>query len=758
MNDDDVLSFAQKLPVAIYRCTKNPEWEVEFLNDVISSITGHDPSHFSGRIPRDYTRIIHPDDRDIRTNSILRRATQFKNYDVEYRIIHADGKTCWVHESGQPVIDRLGNYFFMGTIYDTTLKRQALRTLHLNESRLSTLWELNQMTGVPLNEIIGYALEKAIELTESRVGYFAFVHEDQKTVKMYSWSTAAILQCELKHKQKNFHIDHMGLWGEALRQRKPIITNDYLADNPHKRGQPEGHAKIYRHMNVPTFDQDRVVSIAGVGNKKEPYDRSDVRQVILLMDGMWNIIRRKQVEDKLRENELKYRSVFEHAGAPSLIIEGDLTVSMANLKFNQFSGFSRQEIENKIKFSHLIDCKKAEDLKIFLQICSRRSENEPYEYECSFVTRDGVEKDIVIKLGVLPDKKRCIASFFDITQSKQAQARLRKQEESLRKENLLLKSGMQKRYGLGQIVGKSTAMQEVYNHIIEAGASDTNVIVYGESGTGKELVSRAIHDISDRRGRPFISVNCSAVPEHLLESEFFGHKKGAFTGAYTNKTGYMEQADGGSLFLDEVGEIALQMQVKLLRAIEGNGFTPVGGMEVIKPDIRIIAATNRDLFQYVNDGKMRKDFFYRIHIIPIDLPPLRKRKEDIPLLIQHFLHQTGQGGKKAHLFTSRVLDSLAEYDWPGNVRELQNVFHRYITLRRLDFGHGAVEKSKEMSIPSPNGDDVNADGLRQFMERYEKEILVATLERNQWNRTKTASMLKINRKTLFKKLKLHGIN
>ncbi len=757
MSEHDFLSLAQKLPVAIYRCTNNPTWEVEFLNNVISAISGYAADYFAGPNPHDYTSIIHPEDKEIRKNTIIRKARQSESYDVEYRIMHASGKVCWVHENGQPVGDSPEGSFFTGTIFDITHKRQALKTLRLNESRLSTLLELNQMTGAPLNEITGYSLEKAIQLTRSSVGYFAFVDEDQKSVRMYSWSTRAIQLCKLKHKQKLYHIDKMGLWGEALRQRKPIITNDYLSENPYKRGQPEGHVKIIRHMNVPILDQNKVMIIAGVGNKKEPYDQSDVRQVILLMEGMWNIIRRKQIEDELRDNEMKYRSIFEHAGSPSLILEKDMTISMSNLKFDQFSGFSRHEIENKINFSRLIHCKEAKDLKDFLKICTRRSEDEPYEYECKFHDRTGTDKDIIIKLGVLPDKKRCIASFFDITESKQAEAHLRQQEANLRRENILLKSGVQKRYGFGQMVGKTQVMQEVYNHIIEAGASNASVIVYGESGTGKELASKAIHDISDRSENPFVSVNCGAVPEHLLESEFFGYKKGAFTGAYADKAGYMEQADGGTLFLDEIGEIGLHMQVKLLRAIEGNGFTPVGGMKSIKPDVRIIAATNRDLLQQVNDGKMRKDFFYRVHIIPIELPPLRKRKEDILLLINHFLDLKDQKEKKIHLFTPGVMHSLENYDWPGNVRELQNVLQRFLTLQRLDFGHGKVDTSIKSVTTPANPDYVDEDGLKQIMEQYEKNLILATLEQNKWNRTKTASILKINRKTLFKKIKAHKI-
>ena len=757
MIDDEFLSLVQKLPVAFYRCSKNPTWEVEFLNNGIKAISGYPRSHFSGDTPHDYTSIVYPGDQEVRKKTILNRARKGKTYSVEYRISHADGRLIWVHEEGQPVVDDNKELLFTGTIFDVTPKKRVMETFRLNESRLNALLSLNQMTGIPLNEITGHALEKAIDLTRSKLGYCAFVNKDEKIIQMYSWSKMAIKNCKIKHKQKTYHIDQMGLWGEAIRQRKPIITNNYKAPHPIKRGQPQGHVSILRHMNVPIFDQGRIVMIAGVGNKKDPYDSSDVRQVILLMEGMWNIIRRKQIEDNLRESEIKYRSVFEYAGSPSLIIEEDMTISMANLKFEQFSGYPRQDVENKIKFSRLISMENMPDLKSFQKLCTKRSAKAPFEYECKFVDQKGLEKDIAIKLGILPGENRCIASFFDITESKKAEERLKEQQASLRRENILLKSDMQKRYGLGPIVGKSATMQEVYNHIIEAGASDANVIVYGESGTGKELASRAIHDISDRQKAPFVSVNCGAVPEHLLESEFFGSKKGAFTGAYSDRSGYMDQADKGTLFLDEIGELGLHMQVKLLRAIEGNGYSPVGSTEVIKPDVRIIAATSRDLLKQVNEGKMRKDFFYRVHIIPLDLPPLRERKEDIPLLIQHFLQKNKIEDKKGHLFTADVIASFKTYDWPGNIRELQNVLHRFISLNRLDFGYGKVENpSKVASMPAYN--EIPKSGpLKQSMDLHEKNLILAALEKNKWNRSKTASMLNINRKTLFKKMKAHGL-
>ena len=227
-------------------------------------------------------------------------------------------------------------------------------------------------------------------------------------------------------------------------------------------------------------------------------------------------------------------------------------------------------------------------------------------------------------------------------------------------------------------------MQRVYGLIVDAAAADANVILYGESGTGKELVAHAIHELSSRRWGSFVPVNCGAIPETLMESEFFGHRKGAFTGAVIDKHGFLDLANGGTLFLDELGEIGQGMQVKLLRAIDGGGFTPIGGAQLRTPELRIIAATNRDVAEQVREGLIREDFFYRIHVIPIHLPPLRERKEDIPLIVEHFVEKLGKG-KGLPPLTPQIMEALKSHDWSGNVRELQNTVYRYLTLKRLDF-------------------------------------------------------------------------
>ncbi|MBU4261490.1 MAG: sigma 54-interacting transcriptional regulator [Proteobacteria bacterium] len=344
----------------------------------------------------------------------------------------------------------------------------------------------------------------------------------------------------------------------------------------------------------------------------------------------------------------------------------------------------------------------------------------------------------------------------DITERKKTELELREREEYLRKENIRLRSSLADRYKFGSLVGKSKPMLEVYETIINAAASDAGVIIYGETGTGKELVAREIHQNSDRKKRGIIYVNCGAIPENLIESEFFGYKKGAFTGAIKDKHGFLDLADGGTLFLDEVGEIPLNVQVKLLRALEGGGYVPVGGTEVKKPDIRIIAATHRDLKKAVKQGLMRQDFLYRIHIIPIHLPALRARKEDIPLLVEHFLKE--YDSDKVPPITAEIHRALQSYDWPGNVRELQNTINRLVTLKKLDFlgldlaEHPLGDRAAGLEI------DYQGKSLAAILKELEKKVLLKILAQGDWHQGKVSELLQIDRKTLYRKLKQFGID
>lgn len=353
---------------------------------------------------------------------------------------------------------------------------------------------------------------------------------------------------------------------------------------------------------------------------------------------------------------------------------------------------------------------------------------------------------------------RMVGTHVDITERKLNEEALRISEAHLREENIRLRASFKGSNQFGNIIGKSKVMHEVYETILKAALSNANVIIYGESGTGKELVAQTIHDLSSRGGRNFVTVNCGAIPDNLVESEFFGYKKGAFTGADIDKPGYLDIADGGTLFMDEVGELDLNMQVKLLRAIEGGGYTPIGSREIKKPDIRIIAATNRDLKQGVEKGSIRKDFYYRIHIIPIHLPPLRDRKEDISLLVYHFLQEYSDN-ENIPSIPENIIKSMQAYDWPGNVRELQNAIHRYITLKEIDFMDISQSKLDGSEIIPENIiiQDNQDLKLHTVMESFEKKYIEKLLEEHQWHKTKVASILGINRRTLFRKMKGYGI-
>ena len=320
-------------------------------------------------------------------------------------------------------------------------------------------------------------------------------------------------------------------------------------------------------------------------------------------------------------------------------------------------------------------------------------------------------------------------------------------------QDTLLSSALSQSNRFGNIVGKSRKMMQLYSRIMKVSQSNSNVVIHGESGTGKELAAKTIHELSHRHKKNFVTINCGAIPSELLESEFFGYKKGAFTGATIDRKGYLDSADGGTLFLDEVAELNVNMQAKLLRAIDGGGYIPVGSQITIRPDIRIIAATNHNLLENVRKGLMREDFFYRLHILPIDMPPLRERYEDLPILIDHFLRLYGEENHVVDM-PDQVMEKMLMYHWPGNVRELQNAIRRYITFAKIEFHPvDIIKQANVFNIEIPNNQD-----LQSFLLNAEAYYIKYILAANNWHRGQTAKILGINRKTLYKKIQRHNLN
>ena len=328
-------------------------------------------------------------------------------------------------------------------------------------------------------------------------------------------------------------------------------------------------------------------------------------------------------------------------------------------------------------------------------------------------------------------------------------------ERYLERENLLLKKSFEKKY---ELIGDGPATQRIREEIRLAGASMSRVLITGENGTGKELAARAIHFHSPRQGNAFVEINCAAIPEHLIESELFGHEKGAFTGAVSSKPGKFDLADKGTLFLDEIGDMSLQTQAKVLRVLQEQTFQRVGGTRTLKVDVRVIAATNKNLPEEIRKGNFREDLYYRLNVIPVHIPPLRERKEDLPLLLNHFMEEVveeqGRGRKKS--FHPDAIAMLQRYAWPGNVRELKNLVERVaIMIPRTEIDGADIQRLLEGPIEgSPDILNTRFGSFREARAAFERLYIDQKLRENGWNITKTAEDLGLERSHLHRKMKV----
>ncbi|MHC4084139.1 MAG: sigma-54-dependent transcriptional regulator [Planctomycetota bacterium] len=326
----------------------------------------------------------------------------------------------------------------------------------------------------------------------------------------------------------------------------------------------------------------------------------------------------------------------------------------------------------------------------------------------------------------------------------------------LQEENEQLKRELNDRFDIGQIVGQSSPMQQVFEMIRKVAPTKSNVLITGESGTGKELVAHAIHSLGSKNGKRFIAINCSAIPEGLLESELFGHKKGSFTSAIRDKKGLFECAKGGTLFLDEIGHMPMSCQVKLLRAVEHRQIIPVGATEPIDIDLRLVAATNKDLAKEIKEERFREDLYYRMNVVGIHLPPLRKRKEDIPLLVKHFIKKyNAEMGKQCVGVSDGVMRVLMSYEWKGNIREMQNVIERAVIFAEED-----VIKASDIGLIGAKAVALSeeSENLQAVVKAYEKEHIRRVLAKYDWDKAEAATALNVGLSSLYRKIDELEIN
>jgi len=505
----------------------------------------------------------------------------------------------------------------------------------------------------------------------------------------------------------------------ALKQSAEIVVN----------GLTVGKVEVF-------YPETEAVSKAG------PFLEEERRLLNAISERLSKIVWLKRSEDYLRESEGRYRIVTEQVAEGVTLIQ-DGRFCYANPAFCAFFRLGPPETVIAKSVSDP-DIGAVADIRTVFGSLQGNDHFEKTETVLSF-SRNGRTCWYQVCHSPITFKglPAILSTFKDVSEIKAQEIAASRKAENLQRENLALKSTLKDRYRFGDLIGKSPAMQEVYELVLKAATTDASVVIFGESGTGKELVARAIHGQNGRRKGRFIAVNCGAIQETLFEREFFGHCKGAFSGAHAKAPGFLDLADGGTLFLDEIGELTNPMQVKLMRAIEGSGYCPVGSTQPRFSDFRVISASNRLLSENIRSGRMRDDFFFRIQVIQINLPPLRERIEDIPLLVEYFL-KTDRNHARRTRVPGWFVDRLAGYDWPGNVRELRNVLERYVTLNRLEFFN-----PRQSAAASDNPGTLE---IRKAVERLEKSLVAKAIDQAGGNRTRAAELLGISRRALFRKM------
>ncbi|MFZ2634263.1 MAG: sigma-54-dependent Fis family transcriptional regulator [Desulfosalsimonadaceae bacterium] len=452
----------------------------------------------------------------------------------------------------------------------------------------------------------------------------------------------------------------------------------------------------------------------------------------------------KRAEEALKESEARYRVLTEQIAEGVTLVQDDRFYYVNPEFCKMFNLPSVENMSNERVRSPFAD--NADEITMIFESVAGGNIDSKVEEVHPLIR---LQKKIWIQVCHSPitfkGRPALLSTFKDITEIKEDQMAAQQMANVLGNENRMLRSSLKDRYRLGNILGHTQVMQEVYELIIKAASTAASVAIFGESGSGKELVAQAIHDNSDRKNNRFVAVNCSAIQETLFEREFFGHRKGAFSSAHVDSPGYLDLADGGTLFLDEISDLTVNMQAKLLRAIEGGGYRPVGGTEAVSADFRIISASNTLLTDKVTSGHMRNDFFYRIQVLQIQIPPLRQRKQDVPLLVEHFLKEMNPSADVARV-PGRIMDVLMEYDWPGNVRELRNVLQRYVTLGHLEFFMPSSEPERTPAAKQLNLGDAVSD--------LEKSLIAQALKQAGGNRSRAAVFLGISRRALFRKMHL----
>ena len=655
---------------------------------------------------------IYPDDRDLVQQTLDRASAAEIDFDLEHRLLMQDGSIKHVHALARALKTSSGNLEFVGAITDITERKRTEEALRRSERYLAEAQRLARM-GSWVWRITG---RDAVYLSEEWYRIYGF-DPDAGTP---TWS----------ERLQRIHPEDRVKWQETI-DRAISEKSDYEVE--FRILLPDGTGKHLHTLGHP------VLNASG--------------DLLEFVGSSTDITERKQAEEKIRQSERELRQLLDLSPQHVVVLGPDRSRLYVNQSALDYHGLTLEEWRScgPHRLFHPDDWERmtSETQSEFLSGSS-------YETEGRLLRKDGKYRWFLLRYNPLRDEQgrlmRWYVAMTDIEDRKQA-------EQRLQNENVALREEIDKTSMFEQIVGTSAVLQAVLSRISKVAPTDSSVLITGETGTGKELVARAIHRHSRRSSHAFVSVNCAAVPRDLIASELFGHEKGAFTGATQRRLGRFELAEGGTIFLDEVGELPAETQIALLRVLQEHEFERVGGTGSIQTNVRVIAATNRDLEAAIAAGTFRSDLFYRLNVFPIEMPSLRERREDIPLLVEYFIDRYGRkGGKSFQAVNKRSLDLLQSYRWPGNIRELQNVIERSVIVCETE--NFSVDESWLSRRPIATEPSRGLDLFNKRPSR-EKAIIEAALSESEgrvYGPSGAAAKLGMPRSTLESKIRSLKIN
>jgi len=706
----DIQMLVDSIPALIH--TAKPDGHLDYFNKRWLEYLGVPLDDVTGW---KWTAFIHPDDVDGIVAKWRASLASGEIFEYETRVRLANGDYRWMFHRKVPLLDRNGAVVkWYGSSMDIHERKTAEQALRSSESYLAEAQRLSH-TGSWVWEV---AQKSALHLSDEWYRIYAF---DPKQGKP-AW----------EERLERVHPEDHGKWRGTIEH---AIQAKAEYEVEFRILLPDGTMKWIQTVGHPVLNA--------------------ASELVQFVGSSMDVTERKVAEDKIRQQEAELRQILDFAPQLIAVFGPNWERLYINRIALDYLGMSLDDWMEKKRGSSE-DSHPDDAPQLEASMHHALSNQQAFEIEVRLRNADGGFRWFLARFTPVHDRPGRIIRWYcaatDIHERKSA-------EERLRHENVALREEVDKASMFEEIVGASPALKRVLSRISKVAPSDSTVLITGETGTGKELVARAIHRRSDRASRAFVSVNCAAIPRELIASELFGHEKGAFTGAMQQRIGRFELANGGTLFLDEVGELPAETQIALLRVLQEHEFERVGGTRSIRTDVRVIAATNRDLQAAIGEGSFRSDLFYRLHVFPIPIPPLRERKEDIPLLVEYFIDRFARkSGKHITRVEKRTLEVLQSYPWPGNIRELQNVIERSVIVCETP----AFSVDESWLSQQPLKSQVSSQlQLSEKVAAQEKELIEAALTESQgrvFGPSGAAAKLGIARSTLESKIRSLKIN